>query len=79
VHKENHNQLPDVLTESIDILRQRGMNSQGLFSRRSQGRKAKLLEKAWDMGRNPLKAASFTDCYAVRPSPVAGPAPAPPH
>ena len=66
VYKDNHGNLPEVFTESIEILRQRGLSCKGLFCGRCEGRKAKLLEKAWDMGRNPLKAASFTDCYAVR-------------
>ena len=66
MYKDNHDSLPEVFTESIEILRQRGLTCKGLFCGRCEGRKAKLLEKAWDMGRNPLKAASFTDCYAVR-------------
>ena len=65
LHEENNGELPAVLTESINVLRRRGLEAKGLFTGCTEGRKVHLLERAWDQGHNPLKVAKIQDCYAV--------------
>ena len=65
LHEENRNALPNIFTDSIDILRLRGLQTRGLFLGCAEERKVRLLERAWDQGQNPLRLAKVQDCYAV--------------
>ena len=65
LHDENHGELPSVLKESVEVLRQRGLDVRGLFSGCAEHRKVQLLIKAWNQGHNPLRLANIADCYAV--------------
>lgn len=65
VFAENSGEAPAVLTESLAVLRIRGLQARGLFLGHADERKVRLLERAWDQGQNPLRLAHVTDCHAV--------------
>lgn len=65
LHEESKGEPPIFLKESIQVLRQRGLQDESLFSGCAEGRKVQLLIRAWDQGHNPLRVAKIQDCHAV--------------